>query len=229
MRTIRGRRKGPASIASRVAAPLVPLALLMILTGGCQAMYFLTSPDTAKPVKAEYAKIEAQKLAVVVWADRSTQDVDPLACRRVCDAIIYDMKKNLPKARFVSAKEVESAQKRAGLAWESMSPREQAAKFSCDLLLRVDLLEYTTRAGDSAELRRGRVRGTLNLYECAADASEEAVYESEVVATYPSTRDHSVDNLRDSDLMRETVSQFGQAVARKFYDHEVSYRGPSEK
>src|SRR5262245_56704711 len=65
---------------------------ILCLSCGCQSMYFLT-PEKGKPVKAEYTKIGTQKVAVVVWADRPTLDIDPRARRRVGDAIVYDMKK----------------------------------------------------------------------------------------------------------------------------------------
>ena len=48
---------------------------------GCQLAYFLT-PEKGHPVKAEYTKLEQKDVAVVVWADRPTLDIDPHARRR---------------------------------------------------------------------------------------------------------------------------------------------------
>src|SRR5690554_393471 len=74
---------------------ILPLLLIWLSTG-CQAMYFLT-PDESAEIKAEYGKITDEKIAVIVWADRATLDVDPRARRRVADAVVYEMKKHLEK------------------------------------------------------------------------------------------------------------------------------------
>ena len=207
---IDGRRVGYSLFA------LLPFFL------GCQAMYFLTTQET-KTVKAEYAKIGQRRVAVVVWADRPTLDADPRARRRVCDAVLYDMKKHLPDAQFVKAQEVEDFQENSGLDWEGMTQLETCKELKCDMALRIDLLEYTTRSRAAHELRRGRVRGTINLYE--AESGEQAVYSADVTASYPPADKQAATDETDSELIREAVSQFGQEVGKKFHDHEVSLRG----
>jgi hypothetical protein len=191
-------------------------------------MYFLT-PEQGKPVKAEYTKIGSQTVGVIVWADRPTLDLDPKVRRRVCDAVVYDMKKHLPKARFVPVREVETLQERSGLDWEALTHEELCKRLKCDILLRVDLLEYTSRGSEARELRKGRVRATVHLYECNIGAGDSASYQTEVDASYPGPMEKRITDLSDAELLREAVTQFGQAVARKFYDHEVSYHGPEEK
>jgi hypothetical protein len=185
-------------------------------------MYFLTTEEN-KTVKAEYSKIGHRKVAVVVWADRATLDADPRACRKVCDAVVYDMKKNLPEARFVKAQEIEDFQESSGLDWEGMTQAEICKELACDMVLRIDLLKYATRARETRELRRGLVEGTINLYE--AESGEQSVYSTEVSAMYPPKGKQAASDLTDSELIRETTTQFGQAVGQKFHDHEVSLRG----
>ena len=202
---------------------LAMILCLFLTQAGCALFYFL-SPETQKPVKAEYAKMGSRKIAVVVWADRSTLDIDRRARRRVCDAVLFEMRKHLTEAGFIDARKVEDLQERSGLDWESMTHAELCRRLKADMILRVDLLEFTPRAADTRELRRGRVRATVNLYEGGDDASEEAVYQTEAIANYPPSNE-PITELSDSDLMREVTVEFGQAVARKFYDHEVSYRG----
>ncbi|MEK6642818.1 MAG: hypothetical protein AABZ08_02840 [Planctomycetota bacterium] len=206
---------------------LVATVVLPVLSG-CQAMYFLT-PEKGKPVKAEYTKIGTQKVAVVVWADRQTLDVDPQARRRICDAIVYHMKKNLEKATFVSGRDVETLQEKSGLDWEQMTNAEIGKKLKCEVVIRVDLLEYTARGSVAQELRKGRVRGTINVYECGVGSGDDASYHTDIACTYPKATDKPVNEMSDGDLIRETVVEFGQEVAHKFYDHEVSYRGPGSR
>jgi hypothetical protein len=204
------------------------LGTACLSVAGCQAAYFLT-PERQQQVRAEYTRIGDRKLAVVVWADRPTLDVDPKARRRICEAVTYDLKKNLPSGRLVPAGEVEELQERSGLDWESMTSAEICRRLKCELVLRIDLLEYTSRAGDSDELRKGRVRGTVNLYEGLSDRADDAVYETEIVADYPPKSRRGSFEIDDAELLREATAQFGQAVARKFYDHEISLRGQTER
>ncbi|HKQ46524.1 MAG TPA: hypothetical protein VJZ71_00465 [Phycisphaerae bacterium] len=200
------------------------LALLAILPFllNCQAMYFLTTTET-KTVQAEYAKIGHRKVAVVVWADRSTLDADPRARRRVCDAVLYDLKKHLLDAQFVKAQEIEDFQESSGLDWEGMTQLETCKELKCDMVLRIDLLDYTTRSRAAHELRRGRVRGTVSLYE--AESGEQAVYSTDVTASYPPADKQASTDETDAELIREAVTQFGQEVGKKFHDHEESLRG----
>lgn len=214
-----GNREGPGLAWRTIRFSLFAILPFFL---GCQAMYFLTTQET-KTVKAEYAKIGHRRVAVVVWADRPTLDADPRARRRVGDAILYDMKKHLPDAPFVKAQEVEDFQENSGLDWEGMTQLETCKELKCDMILRIDLLEYTTRSRAAHELRRGRVRGTINLYE--AESGEQAVYSADVTASYPPADKQASTDETDSELIREAVSQFGQAVGKKFHDHEVSLRG----
>lgn len=207
-----------------LAAALGSLALVCC---GCQLAYFLQTDEEAD-VKAEYGKIGARKVAVIVWADRATIDEDPRVRQRICRAITYDLKKNLPKAEPVSADEVAALQERSGKDWENMSTRQLCERLHCDMILRIDLLEYTTRAGDASELRKGRVRATVNLHDGAPDAPRETVYQTEVVATYPPDAAHGVPDVDDADLLHETVEHFAEITARKFYDHKESLRGPNK-
>lgn len=209
------------------ATTLLGAAALLSTLPGCQAAYFLTASET-KEVKAEYARIGSNTLAVLVWADRHTLDVDPKARHRVCEAVTYELKRNLPKADFVPARKVTELQD-SGMDWQSMTNQQIAERLDCDLILRIDLLEYTTRAADTRELRKGRVEGSVNLYEAGEGARTDPIYSTDVTATYPPPGRHTVAELTDYDLLRASIEQFAQATAKKFYDHRVTRRGPDAK
>ena len=183
-------------------------------------MYFLTNEE-GKTVKAEYSKIGHRKIAVVVWADRVTLDSDPRARRRVCDAVVYDMKKHMPDATFVPGQAIQDFQEEPGLDWEGMTQLQICKKLKCDIVLRIDLLDYTTRSREARELRRGRVRATVNLYE--AESGEQAIFSTDVTASYPPPGKQATRTCR-FELLREAIA-IGQAVGKKFYDHQESLRG----
>lgn len=203
---------------------LILLFVPLLASIGCQAMYFLT-PDESAEVKAEYDKIDKEKICVIVWADRATLDVDPKARRRIADAVIYEMKKNLEKATFVPAKEVAEFQE-SGVDWESMTQQEICKELKCDYLLRIDLLEYTTRAADTPELRKGRVSASIHLYEGTDSNRTDPVYSTDITATHPPPGEHAIADMSDYDLLRAAIEQFAQITAKKFYDHRESLRGP---
>jgi hypothetical protein len=207
----------------------VILALgLLASSSGCQVGYFLTTEED-KEVKAECGRISSRKLAVIVWADQATLDEDPNVRKRICKAVTYYLKKNLPQGNLVPPDKVEALQERGSRAWEDMSTRELCDRLDCDMLLRIDLLEYTTRAGNTRELRKGRIRATVNLYDGKPDAAREAVYQTEVVADYPPKAMHGVPDMDDTDLLHETIEHFAEMTARKFYDHKESLRGPADR
>ncbi|MBN2560737.1 MAG: hypothetical protein JXQ75_07400 [Phycisphaerae bacterium] len=205
------------------------LIVAWVASSGCQLAYFMTDPDKEREVKAEYNSIGSRKVAVLVWADRSTLDVYPRARYRVGKAVAYHMKKYLPKARFVAAEEVARLQDRSGTDWEGMTVGQLCKRLDCDLVLRVDLLEYTTRASDTVELRKGRVRATVNLYEPEQGEGDYAAYQTDVTASFPPDSLHGTSEKDEGTILHETVELFGQAVARKFYDHGESLRGPSNR
>lgn len=224
----RPQRTGVSRFSRSVASCLgvCVLATIFLTSSGCQLAYFL-SPEKKKDVKAEYGKIGSKEVAIVVWADHATLDVDPQARRRVCKIVTYYMRKCLSSADFVSPRKITDLQSSFELDWESLTNAELCKELSCDLILRLDLLHYTTRASDTRALRKARVGATLNMYECGSGAGDLAVYETEVTVDYPPGSRHGVADLEDADLLREAIELFGQMVARKFYDHEESLRGPS--
>ena len=203
----------------------ITVVMISLLAIGCQASYFLTLNEE-REVKAEFNQIGDRKVAVIVWADRPTQDLYPRAPRRVADKVVYQMKRNLPDAEFVPPRDVEKFQRDSGLDWESMSNTDIASELKCDLVLRIDLFEYTTRAAETRELRRSRIGASVSLYEMGLGGREQAVYTTEISATYPSEGEPIAADIDDEeDLLELAGEQFAHLVATKFYDHTESLRG----
>lgn len=221
-----------SKIDARIGRRRMALGLLLacgLALGGCQAAYFLTDPDKEKEVKAEYSKIGSRKVAVVVWADQAMLDMYPRVRYQVAKAAAYYMQKHLSAAKFVDADEVRKMQTGEGADWENMSAKDVSRRLSCDLVLRIDLLDFTTRASETRELRKGRIRGVLNLYEGGQEARDDAAYNTDVVVTYPPASVHGTVDLDDEQIIHETVELFAQTVAEKFYDHGESLRGPENR
>lgn len=189
---------------------------------GCQLAYFLNSGKMEQHA-AECNAISNQKVGVVVWAEQATLDFDALARVRVGKTVTYYLRTNLPQATFVDPVTIARMQDRGQVDWEGMSNAELCKELKCDMVLRIDLLEYTTRALSARELRKGRVRGSVNLYSADASTGGDAIYRSEVVATYPPSSTQGVLDQTDETILRQTVDEFGLAVARKFHAYETDY------
>ena len=199
-----------------------PLAAIIYCASGCQLPYFLMS-EKKEQHAAECNAITNQKVGVLVWAEQATLDSDALARVRVGKTVTYYLKKNLPDATFVDPVTIARMQDRGQVDWEAMSNADLCKELKCDLLVRIDLLEYTTRALSARELRKGRVRGSVSLYNADVATGGEPVYRSEVVATYPPSSTQGVLDETDENILRETVDEFGLAVARKFHSYETDY------
>lgn len=185
-------------------------------------MYFLF-PEKKEQRAAECNQITNQKVGVLVWAEQATLDFDALARIRVGKTVTYYLRKNLPDATFVDPMTIARMQDRGVIDWEGMTNTELCNELKCDMLLRIDLLEYTTRALSARELRKGRVRGTVNLYTTNESTGSDPVYRTEVMATYPPASTQGTLDQTDEDILRATVDEFGLEVARKFHAYEISY------
>lgn len=204
------------------AAALLGLSVGLL---GCQGAYFLVDPEAAKKVKPDYGKIGHRKLAVLVWADQATIDEFPHVRRQFCGAVTYHLKKHLEKATFVSPRAVERLQETSGMDWQSMEANEICRELGCELLLRVELFEFTTRASKTTELRKARIGAALNLFECGEPEGIEPVYSGEVKITFPPGSLHGARSLNETDFLHAAVEYFAETAAKKFYAHEVKLQG----
>jgi hypothetical protein len=195
--------------------------LVMPLVAGCQAMYFFTNPDASRPVKAEY-RVGKKKLAVIVWADRSVIDEYPSARRMVCRALTHELTTHLEEqgATLVSARKISEFQEHGDANWEAMSNNEIGKELKADMVLRVDLIDFTTRAAETRQLQKARISANVNLYP-SGETTANSLYSDEIKTTYPPDSLHGAQDLEEADLLHQAVDYFAAVAARKFYDHEV--------
>ena len=142
------RQAGPA-----LSVRVVPRVALLLLLGwaltGCQGMYFLTDPNKEKTVKAEYGKIGDRRVAVVVWCDQATLDMFSRVRYQVGKSVSFHLREHLPQAKFIDQEEVRKLQENDSADWENTPVAQLCRRLECDLILRVDLLEFTTRAAET--------------------------------------------------------------------------------
>ncbi len=200
----------------------IMLPALLCATPGCALPYFLMS-DKKQAVPAEYRDLTGKTVAVLVWADQATLDMDPYARHRVAKAVKYYMEKTMSETKFIHPNDVADWQERLGARWETESITEVCREFKCDRVVKIDLNDYTTRVRSARALRKGRITGTVNVYGPEDESGSMALFNSLVEASFPAETSTAVVDMSDGDILRQTVEMFGVMVARKFHDHEVSY------
>lgn len=184
----------------------------------------MMAKEPKRKVAAEYDKLAGKRVAIIVWADQATLDEDYAARYRVADAVRYYLKEGIKDVDLVDIRDITDFQEKSGSDWEGMSNVELGRKFKADRVVRIDLLEYTTRAPDAQSVRKGRVRASVAVYDVGRPAGDRAVFATEVTGSYPPEgRKIDVLSVGDVDILNGALRVFGEATARKFYEHEVSY------
>jgi len=202
----------------------IGLALAIVATAaGCQEQYFLMLKEPKKKVGAEFGKLEGKTSAIVVWCDQATLDQDPNARYRVADTVRYYLARDIRKAKFVNVRDITDFQDKSGSDWEGMTNAELGKRFRADYVIRVDLVEYTARARDAREVRKGRIRATVSVFDVEGPSGERPVYSTDVTASYPQDSRTDVMNASDLDIINGALRAFGEKVAQKFHEHEESY------
>lgn len=196
---------------------------LLIAQSGCQSAYFAMLKEPKKKIAAEFDKLSGKTVAIVVWADQATLDEDYAARYRTADAVRYFLSRDMKDVKLVDIREITRFQESSGNDWEGMTNAELGKEFKADFVLRIDLLEYTTRARDSREVRKGHVRATVSVYDVTKPGSDRAVYGTEVAAAYPTDAKVDIMNASDSSILNGALQIFGEKVAQKFVEHEESY------
>ncbi len=202
---------------------VIPMcALFCTAVSGCQLLYFFVS-QKKEQVQAEFGQLAGERIAVVVWAEPATLDLDPFARHRVGKSVRYHMLKGMPDTYFVDTRDVDEMQERIGSRWESWSHQRICEHLQCDWIVWIDLMAYTTRLQDARALRKGRIEATVNVFAGSDDMGVESRYDDEISVTFPERSTADTINMSDSDILHNTVELFAQIVARKFYNHERPY------
>jgi len=222
-------REGAVHPASRLTAArflAIGSALLLLpAIAGCGKALFFMNADKMKPVAAECNKLAGHKVAVVVWTDQSTLDMDPFAESRTAQQVVYFLQLNRSKdelkgTTLIDPSRVTRLQEQLGVAGSAAPNNEVGEKLGADFVLRVDLFEYTTRAPEANGLIKGRVGGNVAVQRVG---QVEPLYRSEVSTEFPEGSKIGVLDRTDEEVLNETLRTFGERVARKFYNHEVKY------
>jgi hypothetical protein len=198
------------------------LWLLAVAAGltGCRSLV-LFWPEPTKTIRAEYPYLANKKVCVVVRGPDELLFEYPNVQWEVADHVRVALESNVRGVTVVDPKKVADFQ-RTDPAWETMDPAELGKKFGAERVLEIDLTQYTTREPESPHLYRGHISAAVRVYNPEYPNSQHA-YQADVKTAFPPEGPGQY-GTNDRAIRAATMDAFGQDVAVKFYDHEVTAR-----
>ena len=202
---------------------LAGLASACCLTGGCQflmAAAILAGPPKEK-VLAEFNRLEGKKVLILVWAEPETLIEYPYARFEVARYVGDKVQAHVPGITVIDQREVEDYLEQ--LYDAEYDPEKTGKKFDAELVVYMELLEYSMRDPHTPQLYKGTIHSSVWVYEMHGEGEEIDEFElDEAFAQVPEGK--NVVGVLDSsglEIRKMTYEKFAELVARKFYDHEV--------
>lgn len=197
------------------------MLLAVVSLGGCGAigyLGYLIAPDMSKKdVKAEFAGLAGQRVAIVVFAGPDVLYDYPYARYELGASVKSELEKNVKGISVVSPRTVLKFQDET-IDWEAMPRTEIGRKFDADYVLYIAVIEYQTQDPGSVGVYHGKVVAETSLYDTAkAEASAVAWRGSDIHVNF-TPRDASSNENRY--VRSRMQSMFADALAKRFYDHK---------
>jgi len=209
----------------RVAATVAALGLAAAGAEGCHwlASWAFAERHPKDTIKVEYP-LAADRLVIVVYAGTDVLFSAPAAPVEISGDMVNEIARTLaPRVKtIIHPVEVVKWQE-SNLEWPNMSLMDIAKAFQADVILYVELEQYTMVEENSASLLRGHVRARIQVGQAAAEHNP--VYETHVETLFPEDRPAGILETSERTIRIHTNRLFAQAVVNKFHDYQVEVRG----
>jgi hypothetical protein len=199
------------------------LPVLLLSLCSCKALVYAiaaTAPEPTEKVKADYTGLEGRRVLILVWADQATLFEHPHIRFELAEYVAYQLKDRIDNIGMVSNRSVADYQQ-SNYDWASLRPQRVGEEFKADVVIHVELLEYTTRGSGTRHLLSGRGRAAVGVYEVADEVDEKRAYRTEVHAKFPEKGTLGVFESSREVVHAGTLDLLAKAIAQKFYDHEM--------
>ena len=204
---------------------LLALTLTLLIVTGCNILgpvLYIFARTPQKTVKAEYEGLEGKSVATVVYAGPEIITDYVLAQLRVSEAVNFKLRERVNGITTIPARRVIRYQNE-NAAWMDEDPEKLCARFNCDYVLLINLLEYSTREPDSAHLVRGRLTAGAKLYG-RPDGPKAGVQWSSKESfrvVYPPDDQVAAPTTNPTRISAATEKLFADALVMKFVKHKV--------
>jgi len=220
--------KNSWSVRLRLPAVLGLLALSAGLCG-CGAISYVLQmviPEgkgTWVAAQSE-ALSEGKKVLILVYADETIQYRHGQLARYYTASIVAKEMQSKLKVEVVDPAEVEQFQA-SDLNWTDRHPSQIGReRYDADLVLYIELQEFTTAAEESRELLRGRIAGNCSLFTADKSGSEaDLLWQKKVKAVYPPDIPQMAEIGAAERIREETIKLFAEGLVKHFYGHYEPY------
>ena len=199
------------------------LLILLMFVVGCNILQhpvYVLFGQSHKKVKAEYTGLDSKTIAVVVACGPGIAFEYPYAGLDVARLSVLTLTESLKRVEFVEPGKIDKFQ-REDLDWLSMPISQIAERFEVDRVLYIDLLQFTTSEINSVNLLRGYVTADVRVYESDSERVDQASYQTEISVVWPEHGPLALSDAAQESVYRQTITLFGDKLARRFYDHKV--------
>jgi hypothetical protein len=203
---------------------LVAVVTWLSVGVGCNLIavpFVLFSPEPTKKVAAEFPRLKGKRLLILVWAEQATLYEYQRIQLEIASWVRYQLKEQFKELEIVTPSKVDQYMK-AHPDWATEPPPRIGRHFKANLVMMIEMMEFTTREPDSPSLYRGRARARITMYDLSGEQEPaKGIALKPAEALYPPDRPIGVLRADEWKIRAETYQEFGRIVARKFYDHEV--------
>lgn len=208
------------------ALPVLSLGLLSL--GGCLIAGYAAAAMPPQPVKARYAGLMGQSVAVMVWTDRSVRIDFPTVQLDVANGI----QEALQRAQKEKKPELKDTtfpiEPRSVVRYQVENPgirllpvEEMASAFPVSRLIYVELLEFETRPVAQLELFRGRAVVSIRAVEIDDSGRATVAFrEDSVEVLFPRKAPaEGVLGAGDMRIYRGLMEELTTQIAWRFHTH----------
>ena len=200
------------------------LLLVLMFVAGCNLLehpLYVLFGQTSKKVKAEYAGLRGKKTVIFVATGPGVDFEYPGARMNLALATADVLSQHVKDAEFVDARMVDTFQ-REDLDWLSLPMAELGEKFSADLVLYLDMIEFTLAEPESINLLRAYVTADIRVYEMDSANPNKPNYQTEISITYPEQGPLPMSDVAMQRVMYRSIGLFAEELSYVFYDHRVT-------
>lgn len=211
-------------MARRIQWAALVTAMGLCITGCNLLTPFIFVGDHKKKFAAEFDKLPGHRVAVLVWADRSTLYDYPFVrfelASYLVDKISTELTQRQQSATFVDPRDVEDfIQKNIDA---QVDPAMVGTQFKSDYVVYVELLGFQIRDGNQPQFLQGQVEASVSVLDLRGGAGKGERFELVPVRVKYPEGAPVVFSASNAPLVREQVYRmFTEVTARKFYEHSV--------
>ena len=201
---------------------IISLTTTALFLSGCNLLtypVYILFGQTKQSVKAEYRGLTGKKIAIVVAGQPAIEFEQPYARMDLALVSAQAVSDHVKDVTFSDQDRIDRFQ-RESLDWYSVEISEIARKFDAEVVLYIDLIQFTTAEIDSINLLRGRIWGQVSVYDMSAANPDSPEYETEVQVIYPEQMPLPISDSASIAVRQNTLLMFAEELDRKFYEHK---------